>query len=263
MIFKDQLGNELTFSDFPKRIVSLVPSQTELLHDLGAGDRVVGITKFCIHPDEWYRSKTRVGGTKNAKKNVIAELKPDLIIGNKEENDKNNIAELTEIAPVWMSDIYNLNDALAMIGQIGEIINETFAAKALIEKIQRQKEHFLTRYNPLLGKTVLYLIWKNPYMAAGKQTFIDDLLTNGMGMKNLLIEKRYPELQLEELQHQPDYIFLSSEPYPFKSQHISELQSIFPSSKILLVDGELFSWYGSRLCHTFQYFEELKMYVSK
>jgi ABC-type Fe3+-hydroxamate transport system substrate-binding protein len=262
MIFKDQLGNEITLSDFPKRIVSLVPSQTELLHYLGAGDRVVGITKFCIHPEEWFRSKTRIGGTKNAKKKLIAELQPDLIIGNKEENDKENITELAEIAPIWMSDIYNLTDALAMIAEIGAILNETSAAQALIEKIQEQKEHFLTKDNPFIGKTVLYLIWRNPYMAAGKQTFIDDMLTNGMGMFNFLTEARYPELQLEELKDQPDYIFLSSEPYPFKSKHIAELQAIFPTAKILLVDGELFSWYGSRLTYTFEYFEELKKYAS-
>ena len=107
----------------PRRIVSLVPSQTELLYDLGLEERVVGITKFCIHPKEWYRSKVRIGGTKNVNFDKVKTLRPDLIIGNKEENFKEDIEALEEIAPVWMSDIFTLDDSLEMINQLGSVLN--------------------------------------------------------------------------------------------------------------------------------------------
>ena len=94
MIFTDQIGHSFELKTSPKRIISVVPSQTELLFDLALNDKVIGITKFCIHPKEWFRNKVRVGGTKNLNLAKIAALKPDLIIANKEENTQSEIEEL-------------------------------------------------------------------------------------------------------------------------------------------------------------------------
>jgi ABC-type Fe3+-hydroxamate transport system substrate-binding protein len=252
----DQLQREVNLPFYPKRIISLVPSQTELLFDLGLGDRVIGITKFCIHPNEWFRSKVRVGGTKNLKLNLIEELQPDLIIGNKEENSKTDIEFLEKKFPVWMSDISSLEDSFVAINEIGTITNSKIKAENICLLIMNEVEQFKSCKNKLLGN-FLYLIWYNPIMVAGENTFINSMC-NFLGLQNCIQQSRYPAINLPELiNYNPNYIFLSSEPFPFKEKHITEIQNYFPNSKILLVDGEFFSWYGSRLLHSFKYFSEL------
>ncbi len=251
------MNRTIRLSGKPRRIVSLVPSQTELLFDLGLGENVVGITKFCIHPDEWFRAKYRVGGTKDVDFEKVKALQPDLIIGNKEENDRDNIDSLQTIAPIWMSDIFTLDDSLKMMIQLGEILNVEDKTKKIVHSIQVNFELFKKQSNSFFknSPTVLYLIWRNPYLAAGKNTFIDDLLLR-CGFVNYLEEERYPEVKMTQ-QNCPDYIFLSSEPYPFKELHIKEIQALYPSSTIRLVDGEMFSWYGSRLLKSTYYFTDL------
>jgi ABC-type Fe3+-hydroxamate transport system substrate-binding protein len=258
MQFTDQLNRTIRLENFPpKRIVSLVPSQTELLFDLGLENEVVGITKFCIHPTEWFKTKQRVGGTKTAKLDMIDALNPDVIIANKEENEQQQIEALCEKYPVYISNIFNLNDALNMIQDVGKITNTSQKANAIANKISLD----FSQLNPLRQtKRCAYLIWKNPYMACGTNTFVNDMLQR-VGCINVL-EGRYPECTIEELKEKnPEVVLLSSEPYPFKEEHILELQHHLPNSTILLVDGELFSWYGSRLLHAPKYFEELKKLV--
>lgn len=257
MIFKDQMNRTIRLEAIPERIVSLVPSQTELLFDLGLTDEVVGITKFCIHPEAWFRSKTRIGGTKTVNIEKVTALKPDLIIANKEENTKADIEALESIAPVWLSDIFTLEDAFQMMKQIGEICGKASEGNVLVDEIsasfQELNRESNTQEKPL---NVLYLIWKNPYLAAAKDTFIDDMLKR-CGFQNFLShETRYPEWTPDP-KHIPDLILLSSEPYPFKEKHIAELQEMYPETRILLVDGEMFSWYGSRLKHAADYFKSL------
>lgn len=234
----DQLGRKVNISSHPQRIISLVPSQTELLFDLGLHDRVIGVTKFCVHPKEECRKKINVGGTKKLHLNKIEALKPDCIIANKEENTKAEIEALAQNYPVWISDIATLEDAYNMMKQIGSITDTADAAQQLVAQIKNNFK-FLPSLPPL---KVLYLIWYKPLMAAGKNTFIDELLTR-CGFINIVEEERYPEVQ----QFDPDLVMLSSEPFPFKEKHIENIQQIFPKAKIKLVDGELFSWYGSRL----------------
>ncbi|RYG10022.1 MAG: cobalamin-binding protein [Chitinophagaceae bacterium] len=255
----DQLGRAVTFNYPPKRIISLVPSQTELLFDLGLGEEVVGITKFCIHPIEKFASCTKVGGTKKLKIDVIRSLKPDLIIGNKEENTQNEIEELMSEFPVWMSDIANLEDSMRMIEQIGELVNRAPEAAYLNHLI-------LAGFNDLqslavsknINKRVAYIIWKDPYLFAGRDTFIDDILRK-IGLTNVVKQSRYPQVALPQLQTQnPELIFLSSEPYPFKEKHSEEIKAILPHVKVILVDGEMFSWYGSRLVKAINYLFHLQ-----
>ena len=250
----DQLGNNIILEKEPVRIVSLVPSQTELLFELGLGDRVVGITKFCIHPDKWFRSKERIGGTKDVNIAKVAQLKPDLIIGNKEENTKEDIEALRQIAPVYMSDIYNLKDSLEMIAQVAEICNVETRGSEIINQIKTNFKTIIPFENQ---PKVAYLIWKDPFMGVGSNTFIDTVLKDHMGMNNVLgNQERYPELDMRSLP-EIDYLFLSTEPYPFKEKHIKELQQDFPNTKIVLVDGEYFTWYGSRLINAPKYLKGL------
>jgi ABC-type Fe3+-hydroxamate transport system substrate-binding protein len=259
MHFTDQLNREITLEHAPKRIISLVPSQTELLADLGLGDEVIAITKFCIHPDEWFRSKERIGGTKMLHLDQIKSLQADLIIGNKEENERAQVEELMQTENVWMSDIKTLDEACDMIRRIGELTHKKEKAGEIASEIEKRFSDFLALQKNTPKKRVAYFIWKNPWMVAGGGTFIDHML--GLcGMENVFVknEGRYPEVTLPELAAaNPGIILLSSEPYPFREKHIELLRETCPKAKTLLVDGELFSWYGSRLLKSPGYFSEL------
>lgn len=252
----DQLGNTIQLVDFPTRIISIVPSQTELLFDLDLNDEVVGITKFCVHPEEWFRSKNRVGGTKSISLEKVKALKPDLIIGNKEENFKENIEELAQIAPIWMSDIFNLENALEMIRKIGALTNRVEKAERIVEQII---EGFKSLSSEKSELSCSYYIWKKPYMVAGKNTFIDAMMPY-CGLNNGVRTERYPELDHHLVE--TDVILLSSEPYPFKEEDVQFMQTKFPNSFVKIVDGEIFSWYGSRLLKAPRYFEELRNEIS-
>ncbi len=243
----------------PKRIISLVPSQTELLWHLGLYEETVGITKFCIHPKEWYTSKTRVGGTKQVNIKKIFELEPDLIICNKEENVKEQIDVLAEKYPVFVSDISTYKQAMQAITAIASITNKTAEAALLIQNIEASFEKNIANKGNI---TAAYLIWKSPYMTVGGDTYISDMMRIA-GFENVFKNKfRYPEISLEELkQLNPTLVLLSSEPYPFKEKHIQEIKQTLPDTKILLVDGEMFSWYGSRMLYAAEYFNKLQAQI--
>lgn len=239
----------------PTRIISLVPSQTELLYDLGLRDEVIGITKFCIHPDEWFRRKQRVGGTKNLKIDLIKSLNPDLILANKEENLKEEIEILQNDFNVYVSDISTINEALQMIEDIGTLVHCQQKSIEIVNGIKAEMTQ--SRLEKKDKIDALYLIWQNPYMVAGNDTFIHDMMLDA-GFNNLVKQNRYPMMTLEEIKSiNPTVIMLSSEPFPFADKHIIEWQMQLPNTKIILVDGELFSWYGSRMLKSFQYFRGL------
>lgn len=246
MTVTDQLGKTVQLDFPPRRIVSLVPSQTELLFDLGLENEVVGVTKFCIHPKEKCRAKTQIGGTKNVNFKKIAALKPDLILGNKEENERSQIEHLQALYPVWLSDIANLENALNMIKSVGEITGTSEKANSLASQISAAFQSEIP--NPKSAIKVAYLIWYRPWMAVGSGTFIDNMLVQA-GFTNIFGSKtRYPEITLEELAGtEPQVVMLSSEPYPFKEKHVEEIKQLCPAAVVIQVDGELFSWYGSRM----------------
>jgi ABC-type Fe3+-hydroxamate transport system substrate-binding protein len=282
--FTDQLGRTLVLPHAPARIVSLVPSQTELLYTLGESDapgatiassvgtpayEVVGITKFCVHPQSWFRQKTRVGGTKDLHLDRIHALRPDLIIANKEENERQQIEELARHYPVWISDVKTLPDALDMIRSIGHITGRQEQGEALATEIDRRFAALPadptasgSGTRPPVpagtGPRTAYFIWRDPWMTAGGDTFIHDMLGR-CGLTNLFGHMdRYPSVELSSLADDGcDCVLLSSEPYPFRQKHIREIRDFLPDATIRLVDGELFSWYGSRLLHTPNYLQQL------
>lgn len=256
MEFIDQLNRVLKFKKTPSRIISLVPSQTELLVDLGLRNQLIGITKFCVHPVELRNEKTVVGGTKKVKLEKIKALEPDIIICNKEENTEEMVHELERIAPVWISDINSISESYLMIEELGKVFNVSEGAKKINLKIASELQTFREFVKNSPRRKTLYLIWKDPYMAAGRNTFINQLLEIN-NFENIIPDpdSRYPAVDIEIFE-KADLVLLSTEPYPFKEEHVLEMQNEI-NAEVKLVDGEYFSWYGSRLQEAFKYFKTL------
>ena len=249
-IFIDQLNRDVRLNETPKRIISLVPSLTDFLHFMGLDEEVIGITRFCVHPAIWFEKKEHIGGTKRLNIDRIKALSPDLIIGNKEENTKEDISALESFAPVWMSDVNSFNDAIEMIKKMGKVFSKEYACNKLVQDIESS---FSSIRDLGQNSSVLYFIWDKPSYVAGQCTFIGSIIET-LGFKNMINLARYPDIK-DFGDCKPDFVFLSSEPYPFKAKHKQQYQSRFPGSKIILVDGEMFSWYGSRMLIASDYFK--------
>lgn len=256
----DQLGTHHTFETTPKRIISLVPSQTELLYDLGLEESIIGITKFCVHPFHFKSTKKIIGGTKKVHFEKIQLLQPDIIIANKEENTLEIVEELSKICPVWVTDIITLEDNLKMITNFGNLFNKRTEAQKWIDKINFAHNDFLNFIKDKETQKVAYFIWANPYMVAGGNTFINEMLKMN-NFHNIYEnrEERYPDIIIQKMRIQgdPDLVLLSSEPFPFSDEHAFELGRFTHHAKTVFVDGEMFSWYGSRIVKAFDYFKKL------
>lgn len=263
--FKDQLGTSHSFATTPKRIISLVPSQTELLYDLGLEESIVGITKFCVHPNHFKNTKKSVGGTKKVHFEKIRLLQPDVIIANKEENTKEIVEELSKICPVWVTDIVTIEDNLQMISDFGVLFNKRVEAQKWIDKINFAIAEFKEFSKEYPIQKTAYFIWANPYMVAGSPTFINVLMALNK-FENMYANQldRYPEINLQKMPEEgnPTLVLLSSEPFPFKEEQAIAIQQVLPQVKIIFVDGEMFSWYGSRLVKAMNYFKKMQEVIN-
>ena len=260
MQITDQIGRVLELANTPKKIVSLVPSQTELLFDLGLEESIVGITKFCVHPYRAKQLKQIVGGTKNIKIEKIKALQPDVILCNKEENSREIVTICQEICTTHVSDIYTIEDTKELIDQYGKLFNKSAKSKLIIEKLELKENEFKSFIQDKKTLKVAYFIWKNPWMTAANNTFINHLLELNKFENIYANKERYPEVELKKirLEGNPDLIFLSTEPYPFQEEHAFEIAKHTHHAKTLIVNGEFFSWYGSRLLSAFDYFKKLR-----
>jgi iron complex transport system substrate-binding protein len=261
IMLTDQIQTYHRFAKIPKRIVSLAPSQTELLFDLGLEESIVGITKFCVHPNDFLKSKKVVGGTKNPNFEKIKVLNPDIIICNKEENSKEIIEECSKICTVWTTNIITIEDNFQMISDFGKIFEIEENSKVLNEKLLFALSDFKTFTKEKSTIKVAYFIWKNPYMVVGSDNYINEILRlnkfENVFENNNFESNRYPEIQIETIKNENlDLIFLSSEPFPFKEKDKIEIQN-FSRAELKIIDGEMFSWHGSRLLKAFEYFKEL------
>lgn len=256
---KDPLGTVFEIETTPRRIISLVPSLTETLYDLGLEDKIIGITKFCVHPIHFKSTKKIVGGTKKVHYEKIRLLNPDFIIANKEENTEEMVIELRKICPVWVTDIVTVDDVLQTITDFGQLFNCRMEARKWTDKISYGYKDFKNFSASLESRKAAYFIWKNPYMVAGTGTFIDELLKLNKFENCYKNQDRYPEVLLEDLEkeHDPEVILLSSEPYPFSDADAFEIGRNTHHAKTIFVDGEMFSWYGTRLNKSFDYFRRL------
>lgn len=260
---QDQAGFNVSVKSTPQRIICTVPSLTELLYDLGLEEKIVGVTRFCVKPAIARKKAAIIGGTKDLDLELIKTLKPDLIIGNKEENIKEQILTAKKTAPVWLSDINGIKEACEAIQQIGEITGTSKKANEISDKINSRKNVLSEMNNS--GKSVLYFIWKNPYMLAGKNTYINSILEL-CGLQNIApkVTNRYPEISLEQIQSlRPDVLILSSEPYPFSSGDLHHLAKALPAVEAYILNGEVFSWYGSRLIPGLEYLRSFKNQINR
>lgn len=253
----DALGRTVTLPALPQRIVSLVPSQTELLAHLGLDDRVVGVTRFCVRPDGWRAEKTIVGGTKQVNAERVQTLAPDFILANHEENTPDDVDTLSDIAPVYVTDVATVDDARAMIRTVGRLTNCAADADALSAEIARRFEA-MDDFAPVRAA---YLIWRDPFMTVGRDTIIHDLMMRG-GFANVFGDRtRYPEVTSDDIAAaDPDVLLLPDEPFPFhaKDKFSVDLRDALPDTPIHFVDGQCFSWYGSRLLDTPDYLTQLR-----
>ncbi|WP_226064159.1 helical backbone metal receptor [Kaistella polysaccharea] len=240
------------------KIISLVPSITETLFDFGlTSQEIIGRTKFCIHPADLVKNVDIIGGTKNLNLEKIRNLNPDLIIANKEENEKIQVEELMKDFQVWVTDVQTVEDNARFISDLGILLKKEDLALLFNQKINDVFDNIEISNS----KKVAYLIWKKPYMTIGSDTFIHEVLMK-LGFRNIFQnQKRYPEIELAEL-NDADFIFLSTEPYPFQQKNIDEFQLEFPKKKIILVDGEAFSWFGTHLMKVGDYLKNLSIYNS-
>lgn len=235
------------------KVISLVPSITEALFDLGLTENeIIGRTKFCIHPEEKVKNIEIIGGTKNLNIEKIKSLKPDLILANKEENVKEQVESLNEDFKVIVYNTETIEDNYYLVKNLGLLFNKEERAQAFNLKVY-EVLHQTKLKSPVKAA---YLIWKNPYMTVGSDTFIHNVLSE-IGFENIFKNTtRYPEIKTEDLA-ETEVIMLSSEPFPFKEKHIAELKEFYPDKKIMIVDGEAFSWYGTHIAKCENYFKEL------
>jgi ABC-type Fe3+-hydroxamate transport system substrate-binding protein len=234
------------------RIVSLVPSITELLCDLDLSDQLVGRTGFCIHPWETVKTIPKVGGTKDLKFDRIRELEPTHVVVNIDENRKEDAEALAEFIPyVVVTHPLAPRDNLDLYRQMGR----EFDREAEAEELCGRFEAALARVDERPEEKVLYLIWRDPWMTISPETYISQTL----GLFNwktvpAATDERYPQVDLGAVE--VDRVLLSSEPFHFKEHHVAEVEELVPGAKVSLIDGEMTSWYGSRAITGVDYLRE-------
>ncbi len=255
-MLQDVLGRRFEpFTRRPLRLVSLVPSTTETLFALGRGDELVGYTRFCVHPQGRITKERWIGGTKNPKIERIIGLQPDLVLANREENRLEDIQALDEAGiSVWVAEPRTVGEAIADIRQMSMLIGCASKGEVMAQKVEQAlaEARRYARQSPI---TFAYLIWRKPWMAAGRETFISEMLTEG-GARNLFAG-RYPQASLEDLKG-VERLLMASEPFPFAEQHRQELLAEgFTPEQLRLVDGERLSWHGVRLLQGLPYLREV------
>lgn len=250
----DHLGRNVNFHYPPKRIVSFAPAITDTLYSLGLDTKIVGRTRFCVHPKGKVEKAINVGGTKDMKIERVQALTPDIVITEKEENTKEMVEELEKFVPVYVFEIQTVEDALKMIVDLERLTDRSEEAIELKQKI-------IAAFNKIpaleVKKRIAYVIWKNPYMVVGKNTYIQSLLQR-LGFENPFVEfeGRYPTVTEEDLRAANlDYLLLATEPYPFREKHKQEFRDIAPGANLKIVDGEMF-WYGVKMLDAAKYFKE-------
>jgi len=263
VVVVDALGEELILPRLPQRIVSLVPSITETVIDLGASARLVGITTYCTHPQSVVASIPKVGGTKGFSFRKIDSLTPDLVIANKEENRKQQIEKLRKKYPVFVTYPRTVEDAIKMVADLGVLT----ATSAMASKFIATCQQLLAAIgNSALGRPLRTgcMIWRDPWMAAGADSYASALLGR-VGFTNVynLSAGRYPETSLQTVfERNPDVIILPDEPYEFGEQDKQEVESFFSergkSIRVLLMDGSYLTWFGTRTLKGLRHLRQVK-----
>ncbi len=256
LVFTDDLKREVTLASHPERIVSLCPSITETLVKLGLSSKLAGRTDYCYRPEEEVEHIPRLGGPKDIRIEELKEIAPQLIIAVREENSQEQINTLQERFPVFVFDVTTYSQALDMINKLGELTGKEDNAVEMAHEIDQAFAQIPQLTTPL---SFLYLIWKDPLMAAGKRTYINSILA-AHGFVNCLDSfiQRYVTLNIEVFKKLSfDLALLPCEPYEFTEEDRKDVLAFFPHSDVRLVDGEAFSWYGYRMLSAASYLKEL------
>jgi ABC-type Fe3+-hydroxamate transport system substrate-binding protein len=245
------------------RIVSLVPSITELVCDLGLTDRLVGRTGFCSHPREVVRRIPKVGGTKDVDLEKLVALAPTHLIVNVDENRRETVAALREHVPhIIVTHPLAPEDNVALYRLLGVMFGVEAAALALAQQLESALEQARQAARQWPRERVLYLIWRNPWMTVGRDTYISRTLAAvGWDTVPEHTATRYPEVRLDSATlHDVDIVLLSTEPYLFRERHVAELAALpaLAGRRLMLVDGEMTSWYGSRAIAGLRYLVRLR-----
>jgi len=244
--FVDAIGTEHPVAGRDARIVSLVPSVTELLCDLGLAPQLVGRTGFCIHPREVVRDIPKVGGTKDVNVDRIRELAPTHLVVNVDENEKETVEELARFVPsVIVTHPLAPDDNLGLYRLLGGIFDRPAKTERLCDAFSAAYDDLTAATRP--PETVLYLIWRDPWMTVSRDTYISRTLAL-VGWETVpgSADERYPEIDPAELAGSVERVLLSSEPYRFREKHLAEVEALVPGARVSLIDGEMTSWYGSR-----------------
>ena len=255
MIISDIFGNSFSSESDPRRIISLVPSTTETLYDLGLGDRVVGVTRFCVHPSTAREEKILVGGTKNIAADRIQSCQADLVIGNQEENSEQIYTQLQLLnIPTCFFFPKTVNQAILDIEKLSRLFHRSEEYKFWFQKCQANRVQCTEK-----SFRFVYLIWRKPWMSVNGDCFISSMLRE-IGGENIFADhpERYFSCTLEEIKREkPDVLLLSSEPFPFQEKHKQELLAEgFGEKQIRLINGELCSWHGTRMAKAFLYLND-------
>lgn len=254
MSIQDARGTQHGLEHPAQRIVSLVPSATETLHRLGVADRIVGVTRFCVHPSPWVKHVPKVGGTKDIELERVLDLKPDLVVGNCEENTREIFEALDPHVPVWAPLPKTIPEAIADIGHLGMLTGTESVAKAFQAQATDAWEQAKSQAQSF---TYAYFIWNDPWMSISNDTFIARMLES-VGGVNVFGDHpdRFPVIDMKgKITAIPDVVFLSSEPFPFKEKHREQLcnDTAIPLNNVRFIDGEYASWHGHRMIEGLSY----------
>ncbi len=249
----DELGRTLALRNTPQRLISLVPSLTEYLFYLGLGQRVVGVTDYCIAPAAGVATLPKVRGTKNPDCAAISALQPDLVLMNKEENRERDVLALAEAGlSVYVTDITTVAGARATLARLAELLDCRAQAAGLLAEIDAE-----LALAPPPSVRYAAAIWRDPWMFVGSATYADDLLAH-CGGRNIAAtwEGRYPRAELAKLAaQQPNLLLLPDEPYRFSAADLPAVAGVAP--RIALCDGMALTWYGPRTHQALRTFRQL------
>jgi ABC-type Fe3+-hydroxamate transport system substrate-binding protein len=256
----DALGREHQPYEGVPRIVSLVPSLTELICDLGLADRLVGRTGFCVHPREVLRNVPKVGGTKDVKLDVVRKLAPTHLIADIDENRRDAVEAIMEFVPqVVVVHPQTVDDNLALYALLGGIFRRDAEAARLAAEFAAARQELAALTATLPREAVLYPIWREPWMTVRRDTYIAAML-GAAGWDTLPAEAttRFPEFTWDA----PwlagiSRVLLPSEPYAFTDRDMAEVGTL-AQRPVTRIDGEMVSWYGSRAIAGLRYLAELR-----
>ncbi len=287
--FTDTMGRTITLPQTPQRIVSLVPSITEVLFTFGWGDQVVGITDYCTEPAAEVASKLRIGGTKNPDVAAILDLQPQLVLAVAEENRRHDVEQLESAdIPVYVFEPATVRAGIDLLWRVAALLDCTDAVRLSVEAIEEAYADIQARVAGRMPVRVFCPIWKDPYMTIGEGTYINDML-QVCGGENVFAERRrrfplaadlgqapersgdrddgrdrrYPRVTLEEMADlQPEVILLPDEPYVFSDVDLDDFQPFtdvpaVQHGRIHLIDGKIVSWYGPRIGQSLHILSEL------